>query len=251
MAWQYLIVLCLTYLIGSFPIGWIVVWLVKRKDIRYHASGRMGTSNVIRTVGVRWGIITAIGDILKGVLAVWVVRWSFSERLDWLMAVAGVLAVLGHTRSIFLIETRPDGKVRLRGGAGGLTSLGVVIGLWPPVIFFAGIPAIILYFTLGYASLATFSINFFAMLTFMIMRLRGIEPCSWWYVAYGLFGLLIVSIVLTPNFKRLRIGKERVMKFSLQAILKKKRAAAEADKVIVPEEELGVMADEESDTPEG
>ena len=70
MFWQYFIVLCLAYLIGSLPVGWVVVWLVSHQDIRYHASGKMGTSNVIRTVGVKWGILTAIADILKGVLAV-------------------------------------------------------------------------------------------------------------------------------------------------------------------------------------
>ena len=231
MFWQYFIVLCLAYLIGSLPVGWIVVWLVSRQDIRYHASGKMGTSNVIRTVGVKWGILTAVADVMKGVLAVWVVRWSFPERIDWMIAAAGMAAVLGHIKSVFLIETRPNGQVRLRGGAGGLTSLGVVIGIWPPVIFFSGIPALILYLTLGYASVATFSINLFALIAFIAMRAMGIEPCSWWYALYGVFGLAIVFIALIPNYKRLRSGKERVMKFSLNARLRSKSGTSDAEEV--------------------
>lgn len=237
MFWQYFIVLCLAYLIGSLPVGWVVVWLVSHQDIRYHASGKMGTSNVIRTVGVKWGILTAIADILKGVLAVWVVRWIFPDRIDWLIAVAGMVAVLGHIKSIFLMETRPNGRIRLRGGAGGLTSLGVVIGIWPPVIFFSGIPALILYLTLGYASVATFSINLFALIVFVFMQINGIEPSSWWYALYGVFGLGIVFFALIPNYKRLRSGSERVMKFSLNAFLR-------AKKTKIPEDSAAQSSDE-------
>ena len=85
---------------------------------------------------------------------------------------------------------------------------------------------------LGYASVATFSINLFATITFIVMRLTGREPSSWWYVLYGIFGLTIVYSALKPNFRRLREGKERVMKFSLRGILRKRAendaAAAEA-----------------------
>ena len=70
MIWQYLIVLALAYLVGSLPVGWALVWLVSRRDIRYHASGKMGTSNVIRTIGVKWGLLTAVCNVLKGFLAV-------------------------------------------------------------------------------------------------------------------------------------------------------------------------------------
>lgn len=226
MIGQYFVVLGLAYLIGSLPVGWVIVWMVSRQDIRYHASGRMGTSNVIRTVGVKWGVVTAISDVLKGVLAVWAVRWSFGERIDWMFACAGMLAVLGHIKSAFLVETRPNGRIRFRGGAGGLTSLGVVVGIWSPIIFFAGLPALILYLTLGYASVATFSINLFATLAFILMRLFGLQPCSWWYVLYGIFGLVIVFYALRPNLKRLRAGTERVMKFSLNAALRKKAEQA-------------------------
>lgn len=242
MIGQYLIVLGLAYLVGSLPVGWVIVWMVSHQDIRYHASGKMGTSNVIRTVGVKWGVVTAIADVLKGILAVWIVRWSFAERIDWMFACAGMLAVLGHIKSAFLIETKPNGRIRFRGGAGGLTSLGVVVGIWAPVIFFAGLPALILYLTLGYASVATFSINLFATLSFMVMRLLGIEPCSWWYVLYGVFGLCIVFYALLPNMKRLRAGTERVMKFSLNAATRKK---AEQAKNQTPSSTLEVFEEDE------
>ena len=68
------------YLIGAIPWGWIFVWFVKHKDIRYIASGRMGMSNVMRTAGTFWGILTAVMDVLKGVAAVLAARQAPPDR---------------------------------------------------------------------------------------------------------------------------------------------------------------------------
>ena len=53
------------YLAGAIPFGWIIVKIIKNKDIRYIASGRMGMSNVMRVAGTFWGIVTAVLDVLK------------------------------------------------------------------------------------------------------------------------------------------------------------------------------------------
>ena len=75
----HLLYLVLAYLIGAIPWGWMIVWLVKRKDVRYMASGRSGMSNVIRAAGKGWGILTAVLDILKGFAAIYVARLLFAE----------------------------------------------------------------------------------------------------------------------------------------------------------------------------
>ena len=89
------------YLIGSIPWGWIFVKLVKHKDIRYIASGRMGMSNVMRTAVTFWGILTALLDILKGSAAVHAASLFVSEPEPWMKVIGGILAVLGHIYSIF------------------------------------------------------------------------------------------------------------------------------------------------------
>lgn len=218
-----MISLVVCYLFGALPIGWIVVWLTKKQDIRYHASGRMGTSNVIRMVGVGAGMLTFVLDFLKGFSAVIIVRAINPSASAWVEAIGGFLSVLGHVYSIFLIEKRPDGKYYLRGGAGGVTSIGVSVALWPPILFWIGIPAILIYLIIGYASIATISLNVIGLIVFTVREIFKFEPHSPWFILYSLLTLGLVIYTLRPNLKRLVRGEERVMRFSLHAKLKRKK----------------------------
>ncbi len=223
MNMQLLIALGLSYLVGALPIGWILVWLVKKKDIRYHASGRIGTSNVIRMLGVPAGLVTLVFDFAKGYLGVWIIRAIVSTPAEWMQALGGFLSVLGHVYSVYIVEKRRDGKYYFRGGAGGITSIGAAMGLWWPIIFFIGIPALLVYLTIGYASIATITLNVCSVIVFTTMVLFDIAPNSWWFVLYGVACLTLVLIALRPNLKRLRRGEERVMRFSLHAKLRKSK----------------------------
>ena len=67
-------VLLLGYIIGSVPFGWLIVKLKTGKDIRTIESGRTGGTNALRAAGFWAGLLTAILDILKGAVAVWIAR---------------------------------------------------------------------------------------------------------------------------------------------------------------------------------
>ncbi len=216
MSWQLLVIWVLAYLLGAIPFGWLLVWITRRKDIRYHASGRMGMSNVIRMVGIPGGVVTAVFDIGKGTLAVWMVRWFVPDHQPWMLSVAGLLAILGHIYSVFIIERRRDQRIYFRGGAGGLTSIGAAIGLWFPILPYILIPAAFLYFFIGYASLATISFNVASTLGFAYNAAVGREGVSWWFAVYGLCALALVTISLRPNIKRLRRGDERLISFRIR-----------------------------------
>jgi glycerol-3-phosphate acyltransferase PlsY len=62
------------YILGSIPFGLIIVKLKTGKDIRTVESGRTGGTNAVRAAGLAAGLLTAILDILKGAVAVWVAR---------------------------------------------------------------------------------------------------------------------------------------------------------------------------------
>ncbi len=222
MVLERIIALTLSYLLGALPIGWIIVWLIAHKDIRYHASGRMGTSNVIRMVGVPAGILNSVLDFLKGYAGVWVISLIIEDAPQWMKALGGFLAVLGHIYSIYIIEKRRDGKYYFRGGAGGMTSVGAAVAFWPPVLLWSGIPALLMYLLLGYASITTMSVNFFALIVFIVRAATGADP-GWWYVVYSVATLLLVIDALRPNIQRLQRKEERIMRFSLHARLKAKR----------------------------
>ncbi len=120
--------LTIGYLIGSLPIGYLLVFLFKGEDLRQHGSGRTGGTNAMRAAGAVVGILTALGDLVKGAGAVWVARALFQDSavLPWSEVLGGAAAVVGHNWSIFL---------GLRGGAGTGPNVGVAMALWPGFAF--------------------------------------------------------------------------------------------------------------------
>ncbi len=195
------------YLAGAIPFGWIIVKIIKNKDIRYIASGRMGMSNVMRVAGTFWGIVTAVLDVLKGIVTIRIADIFVPEPEPWMTTIGGILAVLGHIYSVFLIERRRDGKYYFRGGAGGLTSAGAGAALWSGYLLAMPLPCLLIYLFTGYASVAVACFNIFGLIGYIIGAYLG--KCSWWYCLYAVVAEILVLISLKPNFKRLRRGDER------------------------------------------
>jgi acyl phosphate:glycerol-3-phosphate acyltransferase len=121
----------LAYLLGSIPTG-VLLGRIAGVDVRSVGSGNIGATNVARTAGRALGILTLVGDLLKGLVPVVIVR-SLGEP-DEVVSATGVAALAGHLFSIFL---------RMRGGKGVATGAGVLIGLAPtlatiPLALFVG-----------------------------------------------------------------------------------------------------------------
>ena len=209
-AWLPLVVLVLSYLIGSIPFGLIIVKIVTGKDIRTIESGRTGGTNVMRAAGVVSGVITGIMDVLKGVAACWIARWLIPGS-EWMLAFAPLMAILGHNYSIFLIERNEKGHIRFRGGAGGATTFGGAIGIWPYSALIIFPLSLAVFLVVGYASVATISIAVFTTLIFLYLALFA--SGSWAYVFYGVVSLFMCLWALRPNLQRLRNGTERKVGF--------------------------------------
>lgn len=120
-------ILCLAaYLIGSIPTA---VWLGKGIygiDVREHGSGNAGTTNTIRVLGTRPGLIVFAIDMLKGLLAVCLAHFASyecgTEPFVNLQLLLGVCAVLGHIFPLY---------AHFKGGKGVATLLGIAIALSP------------------------------------------------------------------------------------------------------------------------
>lgn len=147
--------LMLAYLLGAFPTAYLAGKALKGIDIREHGSRSVGATNALRTLG-RWpALLVLVVDVLKGVAAIVLVRailsWlqtaPFGEPppgLDpqawapWMVCAAGLLVVLGHSRSIWL---------NFSGGKSAAAGLGVLLAMsWPvglgAVAVFAAVLAI-------------------------------------------------------------------------------------------------------------
>ncbi len=169
------------YILGSIPFGLIVVKIISGKDIRRVASGRTGGTNAMRAAGLLAGIFTAILDILKSAAAVWLAQ-HFSTSV-WMHVLAPVMTIIGHNWSIFLAERGPQGRLRLRGGAGGAAAGGGAFGLWAPAGFILLPICGLIWFGVGYASITTLSVGLLSILIFGIRAALGLGP--WQYVLYG------------------------------------------------------------------
>lgn len=215
-------VLLASYIIGSVPFGLLIVKIRTGQDIRTIASGRTGGTNAMRAAGFWAGIFTALFDILKGAGAVWLAQ-AVSPANDWLHVFAPIFAILGHNYSIFLPEFDQNKRFKgLRGGAGGAPSVGGAFGLWPWSLAIILPLGVVVFFTLGYASITTMSVALFAIIVFAV---RAINGFPWVDVLYGVLAEVILIWALRPNIKSLIDGNERVVKFSLHGWLKSRRDA--------------------------
>jgi glycerol-3-phosphate acyltransferase PlsY len=114
-----IVVIALAYLVGSIPTG-VLLGRVAGVDVRREGSGNIGATNVARTAGRGLGILTLVGDALKGLVPVLI---AHALSLDGaIVAGVGVAALCGHVFSVFL---------GFRGGKGVATGVGVLLGLAP------------------------------------------------------------------------------------------------------------------------
>lgn len=218
MMWAFAVVgVLLGYLLGSIPVG---LWVCRMYgvDIRTVGSGRIGGTNAWRAAGLKAAVPTIIGDALKGVVAVLLVRWLFflvfpepttmsvdeavirADSLNLSLALAGGFAVIGHNWSFL------NG---FKGGAGGITTAATTLALSPLV---GGIVIVIGAFLIWWAriaSIGTFAVAVSSFALFLILAVDQITP--WPFILYGIMVLAAVMIALRSNREKLREQKERII----------------------------------------
>jgi len=115
-----------SYLLGAIPFGYIIA-RVRGVDIQRVGSGNIGATNVFRTVGKSWGILTFVCDVLKGFAPVFILpRFAAAAGTaggpEGLKVFCACLAIVGHNWPVYL---------RFKGGKGVATSTGALLGMAP------------------------------------------------------------------------------------------------------------------------
>jgi acyl phosphate:glycerol-3-phosphate acyltransferase len=183
------------YLIGAIPSG-VLVGRLRGIDPRDSGSGRTGTTNAIRTLGPRWAAAVALLDVAKGVVSVLVGGALGPE--PWAGPLAGVAAVIGHVRSIF---------IGFGGGRGVATGGGAMLVLAPLAVL-ASLPEFALvvwrtrFVSLG-SMLASVTVALVAAALYAVGWV-GIEVV----VAAALISAVVV-LAHADNVQRLLAGTER------------------------------------------
>lgn len=193
---SYIVIIIIAYLLGNISTSYIVAKRLAGVDIRTQGSGNAGSTNVLRTLGKKAGAMTFIGDILKGVIAVWISKLIASvSGIDPVTSsyLAVVFVVAGHNWPAFL---------GFRGGKGVATSLGAMLAMNPLIALICLGVFIIIVLLTKYVSLGSVvGISMSPVIMILLENKAGI--------IVTLF--LSISAIYThrQNIKRLLDGTER------------------------------------------
>ena len=196
----------IAYHLGSIPTA---VWVGKawyNIDVREHGSNNAGATNTFRVLGKKPGIIVLAADIVKGFIAVSLVKWfnyfmaldhTFDELVQ-VQVVCAVAAILGHIFPVF---------AGFKGGKGVATSLGVIVGLEPFSALICIVLFLIVFIISNYVSLGAIIVSF------------AFPVVVWWVTDNSSDVLFIFSVILSlaviaahrKNIKRLIKGEENKM----------------------------------------
>ena len=201
-----LICLGIGYVFGLFQTGYIY-GRMHGMDIRKHGSGNAGSTNALRTMGVKAGAITLLGDCFKCVIAVLVVRGIFASRcpeiLPLLSMYAGFGAVLGHNSPFYL---------GFKGGKGIAATAGMILATDLRMAAVCLVVFVVIVAVTRYVSLGSLVVT--------VLFLAGLVICgqigefgmaqNYLFEMYGVGLLFTLSAFFQhrANIKRLREGTE-------------------------------------------
>jgi glycerol-3-phosphate acyltransferase PlsY len=196
------ILVVLAYLIGALPFGLLVGRLAGGVDLREHGSGRTGATNALRTVGLLGAVLTFLLDLGKGVVAVLMVGWLYHAgppgSPPWVAAAAGIAAVLGHIRSVF---------IGFRGGRGVATFAGTMLAT-APWAFAVIVPLVALVvWRSRFVSLGSLVGVLLAPVVTAVLVPLGQATLQ--AIALAVGGAALVTVAHQDNIARLRAGTER------------------------------------------
>lgn len=186
------LIIILSYLIGCFSSAYLIGRIFKKMDIRSYGSGNSGTTNAVRVMGFKLGVLTFLLDFSKGILAV-LIGINIMGQLGGFIAT--IFVVIGHDWPVFL---------RFKGGKGIATTIGALAVLNFPVALISVIIGILTALLTRYVSLG--SMMFLIMVPIISLIYNSAFNQSFFLttVILGLVGIYRHK----ENIKRLINGNE-------------------------------------------
>ena len=187
----YALIVAISYLIASIPVGLLVGKLGYGVDVREHGSGNIGATNVLRTLGVLPAVLALLGDTAKGALAVYLGRMLLGNEVGSVLG--GLAALAGHNWSVFL---------KFQGGKGVATGLGVILMLNPLITFLCIVIWLALIYFTRYVSLGSIVAAGFLPILMFLTR----QPYE--HLTFSVLAAIFVIYRHHTNIKRLVAGTE-------------------------------------------
>lgn len=212
----YIIIAIIAYLVGSINFSIIISKRMAGFDVREKGSGNAGTTNMLRSVGVKAAAITLLCDILKGVVVILIaiLIGNIVDGLDdaLLVQLAGIFVIIGHTFPIFF---------GFKGGKGIATSLGVLLMINWQIGLICLVFALILMAITRMVSVGSIATAILFPVLVIFIGQNYIVPVNNW--SYLIFSIIVAILVLfnhRENLKRIFTGKENKISFKKSSNLK-------------------------------
>lgn len=185
----YIIIAIIAYLIGSINFSVIISKRMAGFDVREKGSGNAGTTNMLRSIGVKAAVITLLCDILKGVVVILIaiLIGNIVDGLDdaLLVQLAGIFVIIGHTFPIFF---------GFKGGKGIATSLGVLLMINWQIGLICLVFALILMAITRMVSVGSIAAAILFPVLVVFIGQNYIVPVNNW--SYLIFSIIIAILVL-------------------------------------------------------
>lgn len=205
----YIIIAIIAYLVGSINFSVIISKRMAGFDVREKGSGNAGTTNMLRSIGVKAAVITLLCDILKGVVVILIaiLIGNIVDGLDdaLLVQLAGIFVIIGHTFPIFF---------GFKGGKGIATSLGVLLMINWQIGLICLVFALTLMAITRMVSVGSIAAAILFPVLVVFIGQNYIVPVNNW--SYLIFSIIIAILVLfnhRENLKRIFTGKENKISF--------------------------------------
>ena len=205
------------YLLGSVDTGILVSKYLYHDDVRTHGSGAAGMTNMLRTFGKKAAALTAVGDVLKGVVAVCLGRWLFGHLpADAAVSpylgvyLAAILAVVGHSKPIYF---------GFKGGKGVLVAAGAILAVQPVLLPVLALIFLVCLVPTGMVSLGSITMAAaYPVLTLVYSLMRGLPTrdvvvCT---VGAAIMGGMVIWMHRS-NIQRIRTARSTVSARSTRA----------------------------------
>lgn len=196
------------YLLGSIDTGILVSKFLYHDDVRKYGSGAAGMTNMLRTFGKKAAALTAFGDVLKGVLAVCIGRWLFTQMpesttLSPYLAVylAAIFAIIGHLKPLYF---------GFKGGKGVLVAGGAILAIQPILLPVLTVVFLLCLVPTGMVSLGSIAMAAsYPVLTLIYGLLKGFaaDDLIVCVVGAAIMGGMVIWMH-RANIQRIREGKE-------------------------------------------
>tara|TARA_B100001250_G_scaffold152423_1_gene130876 strand:- start:2528 stop:3163 length:636 start_codon:yes stop_codon:yes gene_type:complete len=193
------------YLIGSISFGRIISKLSKNIDITSQGSGNTGATNVLRSIGVSYGLLVLFLDMVKSIIPVLIIENYEFGSINYATQIAALSAIIGHCYPIFH---------NFKGGKGVATGIGPLFVIFMPAATSALIAFVIAILISRMVSVGSILGCLVSLLFMIIFNLMNLFESSWIDLIYLVPAISIIIYKHNENIKRIISGTENKLTFN-------------------------------------